>query len=173
MNKLNRRQLLMMLSATTVFLSGCTSFRPVYGEKEMGLAFRIADPKSQTERVAYREFMMRFESSYAQDVPDLEYAVIVSSLPGQMSKTWDGSAPPRQAAVRSTIRVKVRWQDEVIYETERFADATYQTGRSLVTDQFAAQEAAERATKSAAESVRIALLAQFPFHEQMWSRGTK
>lgn len=160
-----------MAVATAGVLSGCSTFRPVYGGQEMGLAFNVEGPSTPIERIAYREFVSRFENSAAPDVPKFEYSVSISGGPGGfVANTGAPGAPTRGQTIRSTIVASVVWNGEAVFSVERFADAGYSSGRGTIADLATAEEAAERATKAAAESVRIAVLAEYPKHEQMWSR---
>lgn len=170
-----------MAIATAGALAGCSTFRPVYGDNEMPLAFKIDPPKTPEERVAWREFVARFDSTETSQAPVLKYSVAISGLPGRMTSVPSGTNPitgrsvsmPSEAAVRSTITATVVYDGETVFEATRFADAGYTSGRTVIADMASADEAGERATKAAAESIRLALIAEFPKHEQMWSRATR
>ena len=174
----SRRAFLGLMALVTAgAIAGCSTFRPVYGDNEMPLAFKIAPPKTPLERVAWREFVARFDSTDSSNAPLLKYSVAISGLPGQMSALSrdpvTGAAAPSDRTVRSTITATVVLDEETVFEAVRFADAGYTVARSVIADMASADEAGERATKAAAESIRLALIAEFPKHEQMWSRAAQ
>lgn len=149
------------LLAAPVVLGACT-FSPVYSgtvasQPMLNLAY--AKPTSRLEQVVYQELALRFGSSDAPTAPLAKVTVSPSaSLIGRSSTTNPNSLYRSTVTVTLTITRRDGTADEPIIFI-REASAEYTTSAQVVADTASANEAAERAAKAAAESLRLAMLA--------------
>jgi hypothetical protein len=158
---------LQILSFSTIVLAGvpllaaCT-LTPVYSGRlaeANAIEFAYAKPASRLDQVVYQELSLRFGNSDSATAPLAK--VITSSTRGRLVDTV--TANPNKAyevTVTATLTIQARDGStaEPIVITRR-ATAGYNHGVQVLNDQFAADEASERAAKSAAESLRLAILA--------------
>ena len=141
---------------------GACSFSPVYSgalasQPLLNLAY--AKPTSRLEQVIYQELALRFGSSDAATAPLA--TVSASASPSDMMLS--GTANPAKAVevtVTATLTIASRDGSETEpYTFTRMASADYTRSGQVLADNAAAADAAERAAKSAAESLRLAVLA--------------
>lgn len=141
---------------------GACSFSPVYSgtlasQPMLNLAF--AKPTTRLEQVIYQELALRFGSSDAATAPLATVSVVSSAPVVAMSATANPNKLYR-AVVTATLTIARR--DGTNAEPLSFtrqASAEYTTSGQVLADTAAANEAAERAAKAAAESLRLAMLA--------------
>jgi LPS-assembly lipoprotein len=153
--------------------SGC-SFRPVYqadatSSDPTGLVFDMAEPHSRLEQIIYQELALHFASSEQPTAPDLQVVASSSERDASLSATPPtrrdgavvGSAETIEVTVTATAVVS-RPGEEALTVT-RFATALYNSisPNSVLATSVAQEKAQEDAAKAAAESLRLALLAQF------------
>ena len=141
-------------------LTGCASFRPVYSgtlasQPELNLVY--AKPNSRLEQVVYQELALRLGES---DGPTAARAsVFVAASPSDLSMSATvNPAKPLEVVVTAVLTITPSDGSEAIRITRR-ATANYTRSGQVLADRAAAAEAAERAAKSAAESLRLAVLA--------------
>ncbi len=146
-------------AATTL---GACSFSPVYGgalasQPMLNLAF--AKPASRLEQVVYHELSLRFGSSDAATAPLATVSVSSSTAAVGLSVTANPNKLYR-AVVSATVTIARRdGTNAQPMSFTREASAEYTTSGQVLADTAAANEAAERAAKAAAESLRLAMLA--------------
>jgi hypothetical protein len=141
-------------------LAGCTSFRPVYSgtlAAQPVLNLSYAKPNSRLEQVIYQELALRLGESSAPGSPVA--SVSVSSSAGGMALS-DSVNPsiPLEVTVTATLTITPTDGTEALRFVRR-ATANYTRNGQVLADRAAANEAAERAAKAAAESLRLAVLA--------------
>jgi len=133
--------------------TGCT-LTPIYGDASRAgatmVSFSYAEPSSRLEQVIYQELSLRFARSEAPGTPELTVSVYKSA--GDLGSN---------VQVTVTAVASVTRDGAVIYSGTRKAAALYVEGAQELANVSARTEAEERAAKSAAESLRLALLAQF------------
>ncbi|WP_224704146.1 LPS assembly lipoprotein LptE [Devosia aquimaris] len=150
-----------MLLGTGAFLGAC-SFSPVYSgtlASQPSLNLAYAKPTTRLEQIVYQELSFRLGESTAETAPLA--SVTVSSSAGDMMAT--ATANPAKA-VRVTVTAKLTitprdGKDATPMVFSRTATAQYTRNGQVLADNAAADEAAERAARSAAESLRLAVLA--------------
>lgn len=150
-----------LLLGATGILSAC-SFSPVYsdamaGQTSLNLAY--AAPKTRLEQIIYHELTLRFGESSAETAPLV--AVTASSAAADMMVTsTTNPAKPVEVTVTATLTVSARDGSTMPdRQFTRSATANYTRSGQVLADNAAAEEASERAARSAAESLRLALLA--------------
>jgi hypothetical protein len=149
----------MVVSATAL---GACSFQPVYSgtlasQPMLNLAF--AKPTSRLQQVVYQELALRFGSSDAATAPLVTVSVTSSAGAVGLSVTSNPNKLYR-SVVTATLTIARRDGSNVAPMTfTRQASAEYTTSGQVLADTAAANEAAERAAKAAAESLRLAMLA--------------
>jgi hypothetical protein len=147
--------------ATTAALGGC-SFSPVYSgalASQPLLEVAYASPSSRLEQIIYQELALRFGSSEADTAPLASVSAVASAVGVGLSGTAN---PNKLNRVTVTATLTIVRRDEL--ETRpvaltRHASADYTTSGQVLADTAAANEAAERAARAAAESLRLGVLA--------------
>ena len=141
---------------------GACSFQPVYSgalasQPLLNLAY--AKPTSRLEQVIYQELSLRLGSSASDTAPLAK--VSVSSAAGDMAMSQTANPNfPVEVTVNATLTITRRAGDTTPpFTVTRRATANYTRSGQVLADNQAAAEAAERAAKSAAESLRLAILA--------------
>jgi hypothetical protein len=142
-------------------LSACSSFQPVYSGQiaEPSLtALAFTNPAGRLEQIVQQELALRFETTDSKTAPLATVAVQTSgSSPFLTSNT--GSGTFSKAGATATITITSRdGSGAKPFQITRSAEAGYTTTGQVLADRAAANEALERAAKSAAESLRLALL---------------
>ncbi|WP_240233628.1 LPS assembly lipoprotein LptE [Devosia lacusdianchii] len=144
--------------------AGC-SFSPVYSDgspiNAMSLAFNLGSPSSRIEQIIYEDLSFRFATSTAPKTPKL--TVIASTTSRTIAMATNGPvSDPYRATVTATATAT--YEGKVIFEARRSASADYTASGQVLADNSAAIDAQERAAKAVAESLRLAIFAQFPTH---------
>ena len=149
-------------------LSGC-SFSPVYGGNgsfgrgaladQPLLNFAYAKPNSRLEQVIYQELALRLGESTAQTAPLVQ--VSVGSIAGDvlLAVTPDPRKPVEVTIIASMTITARDGSGKAEVSITRRATASYTRVDQILADNAAASEAQERAAKAAAESLRLAVLA--------------
>ena len=141
---------------------GACSFSPVYSgtlASQPGLDLAYAKPTNRLEQIVYQELSLRFGTSTAEMAP-LATVVITGDASDMVVTTTTNPSKPVEVTVTATLTIMRRDDLETkptIYV--RTASADYTRSGQVLADNAAATEAAERAAKSAAESLRLAVLA--------------
>lgn len=149
----------LLASATAL---GACSFSPVYSgtlASQPMLDLAYAKPTSRLEQVVYQELALRFGSSDAATAPLATVSISLSAPGVGLSATANPNKLYR-ATVTATLTITRRdGTDADPISFTRQASAEYTTSGQVLADTAAANEAAERAAKAAAESLRLAVLA--------------
>jgi len=147
------------LSATAA-LSGCTGLRPVYGQPSTGVeryAFSYGAPASRLDQVIYNELRLRLgPHSSAGDA----LKISITSWSTIRVLTRSNVVRPSQQyemTVHAVVRVAAP-DGRVLFNGQRRASADYQVVSQVLADTAAATDAAERAAKSLADTVRLTIL---------------
>lgn len=139
---------------------GACSFSPVYGgaaASQPQLALAYAKPKTRLEQVIYQELALRLGATDAPTAPQASVVASASATAPAQSYTANPSLPQE---VTVTASLTITHPDGRAPETfTRRATASYTRNSQVLADNAAATEAAERAAKAAAESLRLAVLA--------------
>lgn len=141
---------------------GACSFSPVYSgalasQPLLNLAY--AKPNSRLEQVVYQELSLRLGSSASETAPLASVSVSSSAEESMLSKTVNPNKA-RQVTVTATLTITARdGSTDKPQSFTRVGTASYTASDQVLPSRFAADEAAERAAKAAAESLRLAVLA--------------
>jgi hypothetical protein len=141
---------------------GACSFSPVYSgalASQPLLDLAYAKPTSRVEQVIYQELALRFGSS---DAPTAPLATVVASVAvaDTMLSATANPAKAVEASVTATLTIAARDGSATPPQSfTRTATAGYTRTGQVLADNAAAADAAERAAKAAAESLRLAVLA--------------
>jgi hypothetical protein len=142
-------------------LAGC-SFAPVYSgalaaSPSLNLAY--GKPNSRLEQIVYQELSLRLGETQNQAAPLLTVSVASNASDMARSQRLD-PREPEQVTVTATATITRRDGSKTAPVTlTRFAVANYTRSGQVLADNAALNEAAERAAKSVAESLRLAILA--------------
>jgi LPS-assembly lipoprotein len=150
---------LALLLAGTTTLAACSGFSPVYGERAAGIerqSFRYDKPATRLEQIIYQELVLRVGRSQDQQSP----MVRVTATQSARALTRSNVARPsdqREMVVEALIEI-VDANGAVVYSARRSAAALYTTDSQVLSTRAAETEAAERAARELAETVRLTLL---------------
>lgn len=160
-SRLKRLALIVPLAIVSAGLSAC-SFQPVYSGRlaenpQLQLAY--AKPTTRLEQVVYQELSLRLGETTALTAPLVTLSVSGSVSAPYLSATSNPNTP-YEATVSATATIAARdgSADKPITIT-RTAKAQLTHSGQVLADTQADQEAQERAARSAAESLRLAILA--------------
>ena len=150
-----------ILLGAAVALGAC-SFSPVYSgtlasQPMLNLAF--AKPTTRLEQVIYQELSLRFGSSVAPTAPLATDTVAASSGAVCLSATANPNKLSILTVTASVTVTRRDGSDAAPITFTRQASAQYTTSGQVLADTAAGNEAAERAARAAAESLRLAMLA--------------
>lgn len=141
---------------------GACSFSPVYSgalASQPMLELAYARPNSRLEQVIYQELALRFGTSDAATAPLATVSASSSSAVVGLSATANPNKLSRMT-VTATLTITQRDETGTAPVTfTRTASAEYTTSGQVLADTAAGVEAAERAARAAAESLRLAMLA--------------
>ncbi|MDB5530830.1 MAG: hypothetical protein JWR51_3933 [Devosia sp.] len=140
-------------------LAACT-LTPVYSGRlaeNANLELAFAAPTSRLDQVVIQELALRFGKSPTAPLATVSTTASATTLVNTVT------ANPNKAyevTVTATLTIEQNNDPKAkpLVLTRR-ATANYQTGAQILNDQSAYTEASERAAKSAAESLRLAILA--------------
>jgi hypothetical protein len=141
------------------WLAGCT-LTPVYSGRvaeNANLELSFAAPRSRLDQVVAQELALRFGSSPTAPLATVQTSASATTLVDTVS-----ASPNKTYEVTVTATLSIEQNNDPKAKPlvlTRRATANYQTGAQVLNDQFAYAEASERAAKSAAESLRLAILA--------------
>ena len=159
LSKLKPLALIVSLALVSTSLAAC-AFQPVYsGKLAENLQLAYAEPTTRLEQIVYQELSFRLGKTTSPKAPLVAVAVSASSSTPYLSVTANPNKP-YEATATATLTVTPRdGVDEKSITITRTAKAQFtQTGQVLA-NEAALIEAQERATRAAAESLRLALLA--------------
>lgn len=139
-------------------LAACSGFRPVYGDATLSgqqeVAVSYASPKNRLEQIIYQDLALRLGTSSGA-VPVV--AVSVTQGSSSLASAAAGSTPRE---MRVTAKIVVTAPDgKVLLSKSRSQTADYTTGPQELANQQAATDAAERAAKLLADTLRLEILA--------------
>ncbi len=149
----------LVLLAPAATLSGCTGFTPVYGENGLGaerIALRYGSPGSRTEQIIYQALSLKLGKSADSGVPRLS----ISTSQSSRDLTTESTAVPSQQR-EMTVSAVVDLADadgKVLFSGTRKASALYTSGPQILANQAAEADAAERAARTLAETIRLTIL---------------
>lgn len=153
-----RKGLLALVLATSVAgLSGCT-LSPVYGERGLdasSVALSYASPRTRLEQVIYQELALSFGADAGAAAPTLAVSTVTSGR--DLTRTANPDPQPLKEVTVTAVATITSPTGEVLPAITRSATATYRGGPQVLANTVAADEAAERAAKSVAESLRLAI----------------
>ena len=159
---LRRYALLGAIIGKLSMLAACSSFSPVYSgalASQPSLELAYSKPNSRLEQVIYQELSLRLGSSDSQTAPLTSLVVIPGARDAVLSRT-DNPSKPMQASVVATLTITPRDGSGNPPKTfTRRATANYTRDDQVLADRSALDEALERAARAAAESLRLAVLA--------------
>jgi hypothetical protein len=147
------------LSATAA-LSGCTGLRPVYGQPAAGVedtVFFYGKPFSRLDQVIYNDLRLRL-GPHSTDPDAVRVAIFTTSTSRDLTRSVV-ARPSDQYEMTVTSNVTVTGPDgEGLFKGERSASADFQNTGQVLADNSAGVDAAERAAKALAESLRLTIL---------------
>lgn len=140
------------------FLVGCT-FTPVYGpaSQASSIAFNYGSADSRPEQLVYQTLALSFPPTTSPAALTLDVLVRTSGSRETMSRATRPETVLTVTAYATIMRGKER-----VMRIERVASASYSTGPQVIANKSAELDAEERAAKSVAESIRLAILAAAP-----------
>lgn len=150
------------LLAPVLAVAGCTGLTPVYSDAALSqkkFAFNFAAPASRLDQIAYQELALRFPNA-GPDAPTL--TVSVSAGGRQLTRSATRNPITNYEAIAYGTVTIVDRDGRQLFSAVRNASASYQTNGQVFADTEAFNAAAAQATRSVAESLRLAILAGYP-----------
>jgi LPS-assembly lipoprotein len=147
---------LVLLAAAT--LSGCSGFRPVYGDAGTGaerLALNYARPPGRLEQIIIQDLVVRLGSTTDPSAPT--FSVGATSSSRQLTHT-NVVKPAVQWEVTVSANYTISVGDSVVTGGSRQASANYTTNGQVLADEAALKDATERAGHAVAETIRLSIL---------------
>lgn len=145
-----------LLAAVT--LSGCTSFRPVYGDAGIGaerLALNYAKPAGRLEQIIIQDLIVRIGSTTDPTAPVFSVTATASSQ--QLTHT-NVVKPAAQREVVVNASYTLSANGGIVTKGSRQASAAYTTNGQVLADEAALKDATERAGHAVAETIRLSIL---------------
>lgn len=145
-----------LLAAAT--LSGCTGFRPVYGDAGIGaerLALNYDKPAGRLEQIIIQDLIVRLGSSAEPEAPVL--SVGTSVITRQLTRT-NVVKPVTQWEVTVVANYSLNSGTSTVTAGSRRASANYTTNGQVLADESALKDATERAAHAVADTIRLTLL---------------
>ena len=157
-----RSAMVAMLIFGTGTLGAC-SFSPVYGDAMLrqasALELAFAKPTNRLEQVIYQELALRFGRSPSSQAA-LATVTATAAASDMVVTTTANPAKPVSVTVTATLVIApAPGSNAAPARHVRTATAEYSRSGQVLADNAAAADAAERAARSAAESLRLAILA--------------
>jgi LPS-assembly lipoprotein len=141
-------------------LSACTTLRPVYGENGLtndSIALAYAKPANRLEQIIYQDLALRLGKAAAGDAPEVQ---ITASSASKALTSGNIVSPNQQRQMIVTAKVRLIGIDgKVLFSGSRSAAADYTANASQLANQQAETDAAERAARALADSIRLTLIA--------------
>ena len=140
-------------------LAGCSGFRPVYGTTGITserLAFNYGDPDSRLEQIIIKELELRLGKGGDPGAP----VVRVTASAAARALTRTAVVKPRtqyEMTVSATYTVTSA-DGDLLLSGSRRATASYETVGQVLADEAAAKDATERAGRTVADTIRLAIL---------------
>ncbi|WP_417579063.1 LPS assembly lipoprotein LptE [Pelagibacterium sp.] len=143
--------------ATASLLAGCT-FTPVYGDAALAnqtLALTYTEPNTRLEQLVYRALTAKLGTGKA-NAPQLSAQVSITATEIGLAAV---SGAVSNYQLTATVTYSVLQNGQSIANGSRSATAFYQTNGQIIADDAARSGAEEQAVTAAAETVRLALIA--------------
>jgi hypothetical protein len=147
-------------SLPALALAGCT-LTPVYSDAvatQAKLRFHYIEPNNRLEQIVYQELALRFGGDAGEGAQRLRISVGQSARDLTISAT-NNPVDARQVTVNGTASVVSADGSTLLLTIRRTASADYETNGQVFADREARNEAAERAARELAESLRLGLIA--------------
>jgi hypothetical protein len=147
-------------SLPALALAGCT-LTPVYSDAvatQAKLRFHYIEPNNRLEQIVYQELALRFGGDAGEGAQRLRISVGQSARDLTISAT-NNPVDARQVTVNGTASVVSADGSTLLLTVKRTASANYETNGQVFADREARNEAAERAARELAESLRLGLIA--------------
>jgi hypothetical protein len=122
------------------------------------MAVSFAEPNNRLEQIVYQELGRSFASTDNVGAPEITIAVSPVGR-GVTRTTVPGFATPYEMDVTGSMTI-VR-DGKVVLTLTRKASASYTTTGQVIADNASSLEAAERASRALAETLRLSLLTAF------------
>jgi len=146
--------------AAPLLLAGCSGLRPVYGTGGVGdrLELSYAEPETRLEQIIIQDLALRLGDSQRSDVPQVD--ITATTKTRELTRT-SVVKPVTQHEVTITATYTVTSVDgEVMLTGTRRAAADYSATTQVLADEAAAKDAAERAARAVADTIRLSILGQ-------------
>lgn len=161
LSRLKRLALIVPLALASAGLGAC-SFQPVYSgalAENPHLQLAYAAPKTRLEQIVYQELAFRLGKTTSPTAPLISVTVSASDSEPYLSDTKNPNKP-REMTVSATLTITPRdGVDSKPITITRTAKAQHTRSGQVLADDQSIIEAQERAARSVAESLRLAVLA--------------
>jgi LPS-assembly lipoprotein len=151
---------LMLAVALMLPVAACSGLHPLYGDSGLtrgSIEIAYAKPANRLEQIIYQDLALRLGKSRGGDAPELE---VTASQSSRALAAGNIVSPNRQRQMTVSATITLTSADgKVLFSGRRSAAADYTTNSQVLANQAAETEAAERAAKALADTIRLSLLA--------------
>ena len=156
-----RAAMLAAALAASLVLAGCTGLRPVHGDAggpvgRSDLVAHYAEPSNRLEQIIYQDLALRLGRATGP-APTVRVSVGRSSRDLTFA-TVTGPGRPRQMTVTAAITVTAP-DGTVLFSGTRAQTADYTSSPQALASRQAENDAAERAARLLADTVRLEVIA--------------
>ncbi|WP_158626075.1 hypothetical protein [Arsenicitalea aurantiaca] len=140
-------------------LAACSSFTPAYGPQSVAegrLALAYAAPNNRLEQVIYQDLALRLGPGGDTGAPRV--SVTARSDVRRLARSRTDNPRTEFEAVVTADLVVTEADGAVSFTATRSASAVFTRGEQVLADVSAETEAAERAARAVAETLRLTLL---------------
>lgn len=153
----SRGPLAVLLLAAAIGLAGCSGLAPVYGDQ--GLTGRLplaySKPATRLDQIVIQDLALRLGRSSS---PDAVLVTITSSESSRELTMTEVETPREEHEVSVQVSYTLVAGDRILGAGTRTATAGYAAVGQVLANEAARDEAAERAARAAAETVRLSIL---------------
>lgn len=147
-----------LLLAAAIGLGGCSGLAPLYGDSGLNqrLPLAYSEPVTRLDQIVIQELALRLGRS---SNPNAVLVTITSTESSRDLTMTDVETPREEREVAVQVSYTLVAGDRIIGAGTRTATAGYAAVGQVLANESAQQDAAERAARAAAETVRLSILA--------------
>lgn len=147
-----------MLLAAAISLGGCSGLAPVYGDQGLSerLPLAYSKPATRLDQIVIQDLALRLGRSSG---PDAVLVTITTAESSRELTMTDVETPREEQEVAVQVSYTLAAGDRILAAGTRTATAGYAGVGQVLANDAARRDAAERAARAAAQTVRLSILA--------------
>lgn len=154
----SRGALAALILAVAIGLGGCSGLAPVYGDNGLNqrLPLAYSKPVTRLDQIVIQDLALRLGRSSS---PDAVLVTVTSTESSRDLTMTDVETPREEREVTVQVSYTLVSGDRILGAGTRTATAGYAAVGQVLANESAQSDAAERAARAAAETVRLSILA--------------